>query len=217
MRPLLATIFLTVAIASAEQNVVGFDFLETARREFHNGKLDSASNLLADAEKRGQSDGRTLDLRGCILMEQGKLDEASQLFEKAGGMEPLNYARLHSGDAFARQKKWEDARAAYKAALTETNIQTTNERLRFAIFFTYLGSKDEEHAQQALGQITFPTESAAYYYAQSAWAFAHGADRDAKNWLKRANDIFPAKSTAWFARSLYDFGWLKTKPPFASE
>ena len=32
-------------------------------------------------------------------------------------------------------------------------------------------------------------------------------------WMKTAEKIFDEKQTAWFARPLYDFGWIKTKPP----
>lgn len=218
LRSLIAAILCLASVVFAvEQNPAGFDAVETARKEFHAGRFDAALRILDQAESRGEQNGRSLDLRGCILMEQGKLEEALQLFERARGEKPDNYGGLHAGDALRRQQKWEEARAAYKTAQRETKIQTTNERLRFAVLLTYLGAKDEEQAREAAEAITFPTESAAYYYAQAAWAFAHGVSREGKDWLKRASEMFPPKSTAWFDRHLYDFGWIKTKPPLASE
>jgi len=219
MRSLIALLLLLSAcvISAAEQNLAGIDSVASAKREFQNGKLDSAMTILQEAEKRGIRTGRSLDLHGCILMEQGKFDEAIKLFEAARESDRSTYGQLHTGDTLRRQQKWEEARAAYQAAAKETNILLTMERLRFGIFMTYLGAKDEERARNACEQITFPTESAAYYYAQAAWAFAHGSNRDGQNWIKRAQEIHPPKSTAWFARHLYDFGWLKSKPPLVAD
>ena len=215
MRSLVAALFLSslLTLTAAEPGTVGVDPVERARREFENGKLDATSNILDEAEKQGVRNGFLLDLRGCVLMEQGKLDEAIKAFE-ASHKEDANWlGHLHLGDALRRQQKWDEARDAYRGALKETNILVINERLRFGVFITYLGAKDEEHARQTLERIPFPTESAAYYFAQAAWAFAHGSNKDAQNWVKRAEEIFPAKSTAWFSRHLFEFGWLKTKPP----
>jgi hypothetical protein len=77
---------------------------------------------------------------------------------------------------------------------------------------TYLGEKDEAAAKETFEQITFPTESPAYYYAQAAWAFAHGKERDAEKWLKSAAKVYDVATTSWFAQPLYDFGWIKSKP-----
>ena len=39
-----------------------------------------------------------------------------------------------------------------------------------------------------------------------------GTPGDAKEWLKAAGKMFDEESTAWFARPLYSYGWLKGKP-----
>jgi tetratricopeptide (TPR) repeat protein len=218
MSLLVAVLVLTsvAVVSAAEPNTAGVDVFGAAKREFQSGKLDAALSLLDQAEKQSSPTPRSMDLRGSILMEQGKYDEAAKLFEAAKA-DPTTLAHLHLGDALRRQQKWEDARAEYRAAMRETDVLINNERLRFADFITYLGAKDEERARAAFERIVFPTESAAYYYAQAAWAFAHGNNRDGQNWIKKAEDIFPAKSTAWFARHLFDFGWLKTKPPLVAD
>ena len=203
------------AVADAQ---TGIDLLGKARREFLEGKNDRALTTIDEAEKRGLTSGKLTALRGFIFLEQGKFDDATKAFEAAQKEDKLTYGSLHVGDTLARQGKWDEARTTYQAALKGTDILVTNERLRFAIFITYLGSKDEEHAKQALDDIMFPTESAAYYYAQAAWSFAHGAKRDGEEWVKRAHDIFGgSSSTSWFERHLYDFGWLKGKPPPISD
>ena len=216
LRLVVLSVMLASAVSataqSAQDPVAGVDPAVVAEREFENGNVDKALAVLDEAEKRGVRNFRTLDVRGCVLMEQGKLDEAIQAFQAAREADPAEYNRVHLGDALQRQKKWAEARNAYRAATKETNILHTSERLRFGIFMTHLGSKDEEGARQALAGIPFPTASGAYYFAQAAWAFAHGENREAKKWMSRAEDIYKPRQTAWFARHLYDFGWLKSKP-----
>ena len=101
--------------------------------------------------------------------------------------------------------------------MKETKSFFSNERLRYGVLIASLGAKDDEGSRIAFEKLPFPTESAAYYYAQAAWAYAHGAKSDGDKWIRRAEEIFPAKSTAWFARPLFDSGWIKTKPPLVAD
>ncbi len=211
---IFAALFLPISIIA---QTTGVDSVASARRDFLEGKSEAALATLDGAEKRGLTSGKLTELRGYIFLEQGKFGDAIKAFEAAKAQDRLTYNRLHIGDVLARQGQWEDARAAYQAGLKETDILATNERLRFGVFIANLGLKNEEHARQALDLITFPTESATYYYAQAAWAFAHGSKRDGNDWMKRARDLFAGRSTDWFERHLYDFGWLKSKPPPISE
>jgi tetratricopeptide (TPR) repeat protein len=207
-----AGLLFSTPLVSVVGQTTGVNVMDNAKRDFLAGKNDSALATIEAAQKRGLTSPKLTELRGYIFLEQGKFDQAIQAFEAAKQEDKTTYRHLHIGDAFARQNKWQEALDSYQEGLKETDILTTNERLRFAIFICYLGLKDEEHARQSLEAITFPTESAAYYYAQAAWAFAHGSKREGEDWLKRARDIFAGKSTGWFERHLYDFGWLKSKP-----
>ncbi len=101
--------------------------------------------------------------------------------------------------------------------MKETLVLISNEQLRYGVLIASLGAKDDEGSRTAFEKLPFPTETPAYYYAQAAWAFAHGAKGDGDKWIRRADEIFPAKSTAWFARPLFDFGWIKTKPPLVAD
>ncbi|MGZ4984061.1 MAG: tetratricopeptide repeat protein [Chthoniobacterales bacterium] len=217
LRSLIFAGLISFSITSVIGQTTGVDALGSARRDLLEGKYDAALATLETAEKRGLTNGKLNELRGYIFLEQGKFDQAVKAFDAAKEQDKTSYHRLHVGDTQARQGKWEEARATYQEGLKETDILTANERLRFGIFICDLGLKDETQATQALETITFPTESAAYYYAQAAWAFAHGSKREGDDWLKRARDIFAGKSTAWFERHLYDFGWVNPKPPPLSE
>ena len=207
-----------IASLARAQPRAGADLLEAARREFHQGNLDAAVRALDQLEAAAQATAQSLDLRGCIFMEQKKLDEAVAAFRAAHAAEPALFApRLHIGDALLRQQKWEEARGAYDVVMRETNILISHEKLRFAVLMTHLGGGDKAGGQPALERVTFPTETPAYYYAQAAWAFANGNKRGGEKWMRTAADIFDPKATAWFARPFYELGWIKTKPPLVTE
>lgn len=195
----------------------GAENLDRAKEEFQDGKFAEALAALDNLEKSSGPTGRTIDLRGRILMEQGQLDEAAKLFAGAHAKDPSSLGQLHLGDLLLRQKKYADAREAYRVATKATSLLPLYERLRFGILLTFLGEKDEAAAQQALDMIKFPSESGAYYFAQAAWAFAHEQKRDGEKWIKRADEIYSPKLTLWFKRWLYDFGWTKDKPPVSAD
>jgi len=213
---LLIAIFLGLmapSLFAAEPNVAGVDPLENAKREFRSGRMEAALAALDQIEKDGASTGLALDLRGCIYLEWEKPEEAGIAFRAAQEKDPSLYApQLHLGDVFLRQRKWEEARAAYGTVIKRTNILILDERLRYAVLLTYLGAKDDAGGQAALERLVFPTESAAYYYGQAAWAYAQGNKKAGLKWTATADKIFDAQDTAWFARPLYDLGWIKTKP-----
>jgi tetratricopeptide (TPR) repeat protein len=214
VRALLCPLLIAAQLFSAHaQNVAGVDPLGVAAREFRARNFDAALAAVDQAEKAGGATATSHDLRGCIQMEQGNLDAALASFKAAREADStFVMASLHTGDALLRQKKWEEAREAYGRAMKETKILTLNERLRFGVLMTYLGAQDNTGAQRALDRIPFPTESAAYYFAQAAWSFSRGEKRAAKKWISTASDMFDESRTAWFARPLHDFGWIKSKP-----
>lgn len=187
--------------------------LEQAKREFHEAKFDSALSLLAKNDKPAPE---ALDLRGCVLMEQGKFEEAAQAFDEAHQANPALFApRLHHGDLFLRQFKFTDARREYQMLLDETNILISHERLRYVLLITYLAEQNDNDAKRMLDSITFPTESAAYYFAQAAWAYAHKDQKSGDEWTAKARRVYDSAASSWFARPLFDLGWIKKKPPLA--
>ncbi|CAN5756046.1 hypothetical protein BH20VER1_BH20VER1_28820 [soil metagenome] len=213
MRPLLLILLLALtSVSAATEKRAGVHPLAAARRELLQGNLDAALAVVEETEKRDGASALTHHLRGIVLMEQGKLDEAVASLKAAHEAEPGFFSARALGDALLRAKKWEEARAVYLAAIKATNILMLSERLRFALLMTHLGAQDTVGAKEAFERVTFPTETAAYYYSQAAWAFANGDTREGKKWLRTADEIFDERRTDWFARPLYDFGWIKRKP-----
>ncbi len=192
------------------------NLLETAKSNFNQGNFDAALALLDQIDKAKGAGFESLDLRGVIYLEQGKLDEAKKAFRAATNADAQRFPpRLHFADVLLREKQFSDARDIYFDLMEKTNIQTENEKLRYAMLLTYLFEHNEARAQTAMERITFPTESPAYYYAQAAWEFAHGRRSEGEKWVEAAGRMFDSKAVAWFARPVYDFGWTKEKPVLA--
>ena len=200
------------------QTRAGADSLAGAKSSFEQGNIEGAFSALQQLEREAPLTAPSLDLRGCIELEQQKFAEAVASFEAAHQADPALFApRLHGGDALLRQQKWSEARVVYGTLMKETNILISNERLRYAVLITHLGENDEEAAKAALDRVAFPTETPAYYYASAAWAFAHRDRREAQRWIDTAREIFNPKATAWFARPLFERGWVKTKPSLVAD
>ncbi len=218
MRPLLVFFLLAaLPVARAEEAPrLGGGTLEAVKREAQNGKLNEALAALDELDKAHKPTPESLDLRGCIYLEQEKFDDAKKAFGAAHtANDALFLPRLHLGDVLFRQKKFDEARELYERLDRETSILTSSERLRYGVLLARMGAHEEADAQRAFERIKFPTETPAYYYAQAAWQFAHARKGDAQKWLNTADQIFDANSTVWFARLLYDLGWIKKKPMIA--
>jgi predicted Zn-dependent protease len=216
MRIALALLFLLLvaARAAAPDNAISAHLLEAAKSDYAAGHFDSALAKLDQRDKAKGPSGESLDLRGALALEQGKLESAERAFTAAHKLEPELFApRLHLGDLYLREKKYAEAREVYQKLAAETNILISNERIRYGLLIAAFAGHDEAAAQSTLANIKFPTETGAYYFAQAAAEFAHGETRSANKWIATASRIFDPPSLAWFARPLYDLGWLKEKPP----
>jgi len=222
MRFIIAfAVLLTASCLFAQREFAGLGELGAAKQSYLNGKFDQALAALDRFDKAAGATAESLDLRGCIYMEQGKLDDATKAFESAHLSSYSAFApRIHLADIMLRQKKFADARHEYEKLSDLTKTPMWPDYLRLGVLLTYLGENDESGAKRALHAIVFPTETAAYYYAQAAWAFSHGKKSEGNKWLSTARKIFDPSKTGWFDRALYQFGWLKKKPapsidPFA--
>jgi tetratricopeptide (TPR) repeat protein len=207
-------VFATISLHGAnDSRPSGANLIETAKVNFKAGNFDAAMAALDQLDKTRGSTAESLDLRGLIYMEQGKLNEANKAFEAAhNANKDLFSARVHFGDVLFRAKKYGKARETYETLARERTTPLWSERLRYAILLTYLAERNDVGGRSALDRIKFPTETPAYYYAQAAWEFAHDRKDEAKKWIKTADRMFDANSSNWYARLLFELGWLKKKP-----
>ena len=183
--------------------------IEKAREQYRRGKFDQALMTLDRLEKATAPTADSRDVRGCIFLEQGKTDDATKEFDAAHALKYEAFApRIHSADALLRQKKFGDARSEYEK-LIELKAPVWPEYARFGVLLCYLAEHDDDRGRRMVEAIPFPSGSPAYYYAQAAWAFAHGKDSEARKWIDSARKVFPADKTGWFERGLFQLGWIK--------
>ncbi len=187
--------------------------LGVAKAQFQQGKFDAALAVLDRLEKSSRPSMESLDLRGCVYLEQGKFEEAAKAFDGSHAFKFDAFApRIHHADALLAQKKFTEAGNEYER-LIQVKSPMWPDYARFGLLLAYLGGHEEALAKRVYAEILFPTETPAYYYAQAAWAFGHGKKSDAQKWIGSAKKIFDSGKTAWFDRALYQLGWIKKKPP----
>ena len=149
--------------------------LEAATADYQTGHFDSALTKLDQQDRAQGPTAESRDLRGEISLQQGNFVAAEQAFTAAHKQaRELFPPRLHLAGTYLREKKYSAAREVYEKLAAETNIFTSNERVRHALLVTALAARDRVGTKDALDSIKFPTETPAYYFAQAAAEFAQG-------------------------------------------
>jgi superkiller protein 3 len=105
------------------------------------------------------------DTLGIVLLELGRPDMALEHFKKAVEIDPIYAdAYFHMGTALAEARKWDDAVAAYKTALslpTLTIPESANQNLGLALYHLKRYQEAEQTLRFAIS--LDPKLQAAYY------------------------------------------------------
>ncbi|PYI69987.1 MAG: hypothetical protein DMF08_12650, partial [Verrucomicrobia bacterium] len=156
---------------------------------------------------------QVLNLRGAILLEQQKYDQAERFFKQALKADPkFSEAQFNLADVPFRNKDYAEARDRFQALLKQTPGGDKNQAaqlINFRIFLTYLLEGKDSRAQKLMEQFQFSGDTPALYYAQAAWEFKHDNADKANDWIASARKIYPSASNAQYAAGFYDLGWLK--------
>ena len=186
--------------------------LKRAERAYGARDLEGASQLLDEVDAIAPNQAVSLNLRGEILLDQGKIDEAEKALRDALAINPqLIPARYNLARVPLARKDYGTARKELEALLGAISGGKEAEReqlIRYQIFLTLLLEGREGAAQKAMDEFKMMDGSPALYYAQAAWAFQHGNARQGKNWVANASNMFSAESNRAFAASFSDLGWM---------
>ena len=88
MRAFIAfTFLLSTSLLYAQKEFSALVELGAAKQSYLDGKFDQALTALDRLDKAAGAAVESLDLRGCIYMEQGKLDDAARSEERRVGKE----------------------------------------------------------------------------------------------------------------------------------
>jgi tetratricopeptide (TPR) repeat protein len=167
-------------------------------------KFDVASEKVAAAEKLAPGDPLVLNAKAAILIEQRKFDEGERALNELLAKQPKFYPALYNKcEIRFLQKRYPEARAGF-SELLENNPK--DELARFKIFLCNLMEKQEEKAKEMLDSLPFPGNTPAYYYAHAAWDGTHGKPKEAKDWIRSAQQIFRPGQRNVFHSTLVELG-----------
>ncbi len=186
--------------------------LEQAQQAYEQRDFERAAKLAEQADVAQPNQPAVLNLRGEILLEQGRFAEAESYFTKALKIDgKFREAQFNLADVPFRQKDYAKARERFQALLKQTPGGEKNQAaqlINFKIYMTYLLEGKDSRAQSMMEQFQFSGDTPALYYAQAAWEFKHGKNDTANDWIASARKIYPLASNAAYSTGFYDLGWL---------
>jgi tetratricopeptide (TPR) repeat protein len=153
----------------------------------------------------------SLNIRGAIAIEQRDFVNGAKYCKDALRLDPDFFpARFNLCEIPFLQEKYAEARALWNRMYDETKKDDpTIELLAYRIFLTYLLEKDFDHAKEWMGKIPFPSQTAAYHYANAAWERQHGNMAKWDEWLQSAAFVWDEAKRSAFTDVLIQLGWMK--------
>jgi tetratricopeptide (TPR) repeat protein len=186
--------------------------LARAERAYRRRDLEGAWQLLDQVDTTAPNQAVTYNLRGEILLDQGKIDEAETALRNALAADPqLPAARYNLARVPFAKKDYAAARKELEALLGAISGGKEKQReqlIRYQIFLTLLLEGHEGVAQKAMDEFKMMDDSPALYYAQAAWAFQHGNPKQGNNWVANASNLYSAELNRAFAAPFSDLGWV---------
>jgi tetratricopeptide (TPR) repeat protein len=198
---------------ASKTKAVAKTVFEQALQAYEQRDFASAARLAEQADTAEPNRAQILNLRGAILLEQQKYDEAEGFFKEALKVDPkFREAQFNLADVPFRNKDYAKARDRFQALLKQTPGGDKNQAaqlINFRIFLTHLLEGKDSRAQKLMEQFQFSGDTPALYYAEAAWEFKHDNADKANDWITSARKIYPSASNAVYAAGFYDLGWLK--------
>ncbi|MEP7248198.1 MAG: tetratricopeptide repeat protein [Spartobacteria bacterium] len=187
--------------------------LEKAERSFQKREFDPALKFLDLADEGVPNNPVADNLRGEILIEQEKYDDAEAALRKAFEADPkFREAQYNLAQIPFKKGEYSTSRDRFEALFAETPGDEKNQAaqlIKFKIFLTLLLEGKDPQAQQLMDQFKFTGDTPALYYAQAAWEFKHGKTSEGTDWVGSARKIYSPAMNVVFSDSFYDLGWLK--------
>jgi Flp pilus assembly protein TadD len=186
---------------------------EQSQQAFRQRDFATALKLVDEADKIDPNQPATLNLRGEILMQQSKFDDAETAFKKAAKLDPkLRDAQYNLAQIPFKKKEYAKARDRFDTLYKRIPGGDKNqaaELIKFKIYMTYLMEGKESMAHSMMEEFQFTGDTPALYYAQAAWEYKHNNAQKGEDWTNSANKIYSPALNGVFADAFYDVGWLQ--------
>ena len=183
-----------------------------AEQAYRQQDYQGGLQLLDQVDATESNQAVSLNLRGKILLAQGKEGAAETALQKAVAIDPqFLEARFNLAQIPFRKHEYDSARKELEEILGSIaggkQQRQWEQLIRYQIFLTILLEGRDGPAQKALDEFRMMDETPALYYGQAAWAFQHGNRKLGNNWVANARNLFPEDLNEAFAAPLGELGW----------
>jgi Flp pilus assembly protein TadD len=186
---------------------------DKAFREFNANNYPEALKQLDAIDVRQSDLAESQNLRGVILMRQASYDQAEVALQKALGTDPKFWnARFNLAEIPFLRKDWAEARKRFEALLQGDSAELKGDAaqlIQYKILLTYLLEGKENMVDSMLAKFELSPDTPAVHYSNAALALQHKNEKEAKDWLTKAEKNFSPQLNKLFAESLYEVGWLQ--------
>ena len=199
----------TVAPTKAELE----DMYNAAYRAFDAKKFPEALKQLDAIDARQPDLAASKNLRGVILMRQGKYDEAETALQEAARIDPKFWnARFNLAEIPFLKKDWAEARKRFEQLLASGGSDLAKEAsqlIQYKILLTYLEEGNGNMVDSMLAKLELSPDTPAVDYVKAAVALQAKNQSEAKDWISAAEKNYSPQLNKLFAESLYEAGWLE--------
>ena len=190
--------------------------LQRAARELDANHFDAARRELDAIDARQPDLAPTQNLRGVVLMREGKYGEAEAALRKALEIKPGFWdASFNLAEVPFLQRNWTEARRRFEELLAGTSDQLpepTSQLIQYKILLTFVLEGEEKKGENILGKFELSNDTPAFYFSKAALALQHGKQKEASEWMTLADKKFSPKLNKLFAESFYEVGWMQQPP-----
>jgi tetratricopeptide (TPR) repeat protein len=189
------------------------EMYNTAYRAFDAKKFSEALKQLDAIDARQPDLAASKNLRGVILMRQGKYDEAETALQDAAKIDPKFWnARFNLAEIPFLKKDWADARKRFEQLLASGGPDLAKEAsqlIQYKILLTYLQEGNSNMVDSMLAKLELSPDTPAVDYVKAAVALQAKNQSEAKDWISAAEKNYSPQLNKLFVESLYEVGWLE--------
>jgi len=183
--------------------------LETAGAAYAAGQLSNALDKLDVCDQIHPDIPDTWNMRGAIYADQHQYDKASAAFAKAAELNPGDFwPQYNIAQLLLVQKMYPQAVDAFNKLAVYNGHE---ELVAFKIVYADLMQGKMDASKKVLDAMKFPCDTPAYYFAHSAWGYAHANQKDGDYWLGAGMKVFGPEKCLSFYDTLVQAGWVPAR------
>src|ERR671934_1817803 len=182
------------------------DMYNAAYKAFDSKKFAEALKQLDTIDARQPDLAASKNLRGVILMRQGKYDEAETALQEAARIDPKFWnARFNLAEIPFLKKDWPEARNRFEQLLSTGESDLAKEAaqlIQYKILLTYLLEGKDNMVDSIQAKLELSPDTPAVDYVKAAVALKQKNQKEAKDWISVAEKNFSPQLNKLFAESL---------------